>query len=63
MTPREGNWAVDTRNGQLGRVVKKRWRGVELCPPDGGDAWDCPDDRVRIATKSELQKAGLWRSK
>ncbi|MBH1938359.1 hypothetical protein I5Q34_29575 [Streptomyces sp. AV19] len=61
MVPREGNWAVDTRDNRVGQVMKKRWSSIRLCAPNSGGEWECPPDKVRIATKAELQEAGAWR--
>ncbi|MFE9779630.1 hypothetical protein ACFYPA_15890 [Streptomyces sp. NPDC005775] len=48
-TPEPGSFAVDARDGRVGRVAG--WVGpyVRLRPPGGGAEWDCPPASVRPA--------------
>ncbi|HEY9329856.1 MAG TPA: hypothetical protein VIS09_16710 [Streptomyces sp.] len=47
--PERGAFAVDERDGRVGRVMG--WVGpyVQLRPPGGGAEWECPPDSVRPA--------------
>ncbi|MFJ2090301.1 hypothetical protein ACIOEW_13645 [Streptomyces sp. NPDC087901] len=47
--PERGSFALDVRDGRVGRVMG--WAGpyVQLRPPGGGAEWDCPPDYVRPA--------------
>ncbi|MEU1350501.1 hypothetical protein ABZ438_32685 [Streptomyces sp. NPDC005786] len=47
--PERGSFAVDERDGRVGRVMG--WAGpyVRLRPPGGGPEWDCPPESVRPA--------------
>lgn len=47
--PKQGTYAVDVRDGRVGRVLG--WAGalVRLRPPGGGAEWDCPPDFIHPA--------------
>lgn len=41
-TPERGSFAVDVRDGRVGRVLGRVGPYVRLRPPGGGPVWDCP---------------------
>lgn len=47
--PERGSFAVDLRDGRVGRVMGRVGPYVQLRPPGGGAEWDCPPDSVRPA--------------
>lgn len=50
-TPEPGSFAVDGRDGRVGRVIGRAGDGedVRLRPPGGGPEWSCPPDALRPA--------------
>ncbi len=46
-TPEAGGFAVDARDGRVGRVVGRSGPNVRLRPPGGGPEWECPSEAVR----------------
>ncbi|GAB2943286.1 MULTISPECIES: hypothetical protein [Streptomyces] len=55
--PPIGTYAVDTRTGQVGRVMGHEGPYVQLRPVGGGREWDCPPRAVRAATTTERLRA------
>ncbi|MET9844597.1 hypothetical protein ACFZC6_24310 [Streptomyces ossamyceticus] len=51
--PPIGTYAVDTRTGQVGRVMGHEGPYVQLRPVGGGREWDCPPRSLRAATAVE----------
>ncbi|WP_327709647.1 hypothetical protein OG912_14210 [Streptomyces sp. NBC_00464] len=47
--PERGAFALDMRDGRVGRVMGRVGPYVQLRPPGGGAEWDCPPDAVRPA--------------
>jgi hypothetical protein len=52
-----GTYAVDTRTGQVGRVMGHVGPYVQLRPFGGGREWDCAPDVLRSATTTERVSA------
>lgn len=52
-----GAYAVDTRTGQVGRVMGHEGPYVQLRPFGSGREWDCSPDALRTATASERLRA------
>lgn len=52
-----GEYAVDSRDGRLGRVMGRVGPYVQLRPPGGGREWDCPPDALRPAPAGEVLRA------
>ncbi|QKW10723.1 hypothetical protein HUT18_08175 [Streptomyces sp. NA04227] len=52
-----GSYAVDTRTGQLGKVMGHEGPYVQLRPVGGGREWDCRPEAVRRATSDERERA------
>jgi hypothetical protein len=52
--PARGSYAVDGRDGRIGKVVGHEGACVQLRPPGGGPAWDCPASALRAAGASAL---------
>lgn len=48
-TPEPGSFAVDGRDGRVGRVMGRAGDDVRLRPPGGGPEWSCPPDVLRPA--------------
>lgn len=48
--PEAGGFAVDARDGRVGRVTGRAGPNVRLRPPGGGPEWECPREAVRPAT-------------
>lgn len=48
-TPEPGSFAVDGRDGRVGRVMGRAGDDVRLRPPGGGPEWSCPPDALRPA--------------
>ncbi|MEV3949238.1 hypothetical protein AB0K57_16515 [Streptomyces halstedii] len=48
-TPEPGTFAVDGRDGRVGRVMRRVGPYVQLRPPGGGAEWECPWESVRPA--------------
>ncbi|MFF5333727.1 hypothetical protein [Streptomyces sp. NPDC013181] len=57
--PVRGSFAVDGRDGRVGRVMGRVGPSVQLRPPGGGVEWDCPLDQVRPATPADVLRARL----
>ncbi|MFF1420783.1 hypothetical protein [Streptomyces sp. NPDC058280] len=55
--PELGSYAVDSRDGRVGRVMGFEGTYVQLRPPGGGVEWDCPPECVRQATPGEVLRA------
>ncbi|MEU8703432.1 hypothetical protein AB0C61_38440 [Streptomyces sp. NPDC048680] len=56
-TPEPGSFAVDARDGRVGRVTGCVGPCVRLRPPGGGPEWDCPPDAVRPAPPGLVLRA------
>lgn len=56
-TPEPGSFAVDARDGRVGRVMDRAGPSVRLRPPGGGPEWDCPPDVVRPASPGVVLRA------
>jgi hypothetical protein len=56
-TPEPGAFAVDTRDGRVGRVTGRSGPDVRLRPPGGGPEWDCPPGSVRPASPGVVLRA------
>ncbi|MFB6711475.1 MULTISPECIES: hypothetical protein [unclassified Streptomyces] len=52
-----GSFAVDTRDGRVGRVMGRVGSYVQLRPPGGGPEWDCPQGAVRPAPLGDVLRA------
>ncbi len=52
--PEPGTYAVDVRDGRVGRVMGQVGTYVQLRPPGGGREWDCPPEDVRPAPPGEV---------
>ncbi|MFH8438223.1 hypothetical protein ACH4A3_23740 [Streptomyces sp. NPDC018007] len=52
-----GAFAVDARDGRVGRVVGRAGTNVRLRPPGGGPEWECPSDAVRPASPGVVLRA------
>ncbi|MFG2627995.1 hypothetical protein [Streptomyces sp. NPDC048473] len=55
--PEPGSFAVDTRDGRVGRVMGCVGPCVQLRAPGGGVEWDCPPESVRPAPLGEVLRA------
>ncbi|MEW1615178.1 MULTISPECIES: hypothetical protein [unclassified Streptomyces] len=55
--PEPGAFAVDGRDGRVGRVVGRAGTDVRLRPPGGGSEWACPSDAVQAATPGAVLRA------
>ncbi|MFJ8249484.1 hypothetical protein [Streptomyces sp. NPDC094466] len=55
--PEAGGFAVDARDGRVGRVTGRAGPNVRLRPPGGGPEWDCPPDAVRPAPPGVVLRA------
>ncbi|MFE7467330.1 hypothetical protein ACFU6R_24950 [Streptomyces sp. NPDC057499] len=55
--PEPGSFAVDTRDGRVGRVMATTGAYVQLRAPGGGPEWECPPDSVRPAPLREVLRA------
>ncbi|WP_328949778.1 hypothetical protein OG778_18460 [Streptomyces sp. NBC_00184] len=56
-TPEPGAFAVDARDGRVGRVMGRVGPYVQLRPPGGGAEWDCPPGCVRSAPPGLVLRA------
>ncbi|MFJ4965772.1 hypothetical protein EES43_16020 [Streptomyces sp. ADI96-02] len=56
-TPEPGSFAVDGRDGRVGRVVGRSGPLVRLRPPGGGPEWECPPEALRAATPGVVLRA------
>lgn len=55
--PGAGGFAVDARDGRVGRVTGRSGPNVRLRPPGGGPEWDCPPEAVRPASPGVVLRA------
>jgi hypothetical protein len=55
--PEPGTYAVDVRDGRVGRVMGQVGTHVQLRLPGGGKEWDCPPGDVRPAPPGEVLRA------
>ncbi len=55
--PAAGAFAVDGRDGRVGRVVERSGDQVRLRPPGGGPEWVCPAEDVRPASPGVVLRA------
>ncbi|MBM9620839.1 hypothetical protein [Streptomyces zhihengii] len=55
--PEPGTWAVDRRDGRVGRVMAYFGAYGYLRPVGGGREWDCPPAELRPAEPSEVLRA------
>ncbi|MER7696636.1 MULTISPECIES: hypothetical protein [unclassified Streptomyces] len=55
--PEPGAFAVDVRDGRVGRVTGRSGPNVRLRPPGGGPEWDCPAEAVRPASPGVVLRA------
>ncbi|MER5684665.1 hypothetical protein [Streptomyces sp. NPDC002205] len=56
-TPKPGTYAVDARDGRVGRVMGRVGPYVQLRPPGGGAEWDCPPESVQPASPGDVLRA------
>lgn len=67
MIPALGSYAVDGRDGRVGRVVGHEGACVQLRPPGGGRSWNCPPYLLRVAPPSAVLAARVrelnWQSR
>ncbi|MEV0037399.1 MULTISPECIES: hypothetical protein [unclassified Streptomyces] len=56
-TPEPGSYAVDSRDGRVGRVMSVDSGYVRLRPPSGGAEWNCPQQTVHPAPPGEVLRA------
>ncbi|RXS82186.1 hypothetical protein EST92_15040 [Streptomyces sp. TM32] len=65
--PVPGSYAVDGRDGRIGRVVGHEGPFVQLRPPGGGAPWHCPPHALRAAPPSAVLAARVrelnWQSR
>jgi hypothetical protein len=54
-------YAIDTRDGRLGRVMGHEGGLVQLRPPGGGREWDCPPEALAEAPPGEVLRARVRR--
>ncbi|MBT2525441.1 hypothetical protein ABZX62_21560 [Streptomyces flavidovirens] len=52
-----GEYAIDVRDGRMGRVMGRVGPYVQLRPPGGGKEWDCPPEHVRPVALGEVLRA------
>lgn len=52
-----GSFAVDGRDGRVGRVTGRVGEDVRLRPPGGGPEWTCPAEAVRPAPPGVVLRA------
>ncbi|MFH9393676.1 hypothetical protein [Streptomyces sp. NPDC017413] len=55
--PAAGGFAVDARDGRVGRVTGRAGPNVRLRPPGGGPEWECPPEAVRAASPGVVLRA------
>ncbi len=55
--PAAGAFAVDGRDGRVGRVVERSGDQVRLRPPGGGPEWACPAEDVQPASPGAVLRA------
>ncbi|MGW7576734.1 hypothetical protein [Streptomyces sp. NPDC054765] len=67
MIPALGSYAVDGRDGRVGRVVGCEGPLMQLRPPGGGRPWDCPPHLLAAAPPSAVLAARVrernWESR
>lgn len=67
MIPPPGSYAVDGRDGRVGRVMGCDGPFVRLRPPGGGPVWNCPPYELRAAPPSAVLAARVrelnWQSR
>lgn len=54
-------YAVDERDGRLGQVMGREGGLVQLRPPGGGRAWDCPPECLGEASPGDVLRARVRR--
>ncbi|WP_267242665.1 hypothetical protein [Streptomyces sp. PR69] len=52
-----GTYAVDVRDGRVGRIMGRVGPCLQLRPPGGGREWDCPLNAARAAPLGEVLRA------
>ncbi|PZT75721.1 MULTISPECIES: hypothetical protein [unclassified Streptomyces] len=57
--PERGSFAVDGRDGRVGRVMGHVGPSVQLRPPGGGTEWDCPLELLKVAQPADVLRARL----
>ncbi|MEN8649356.1 hypothetical protein ABCR94_01555 [Streptomyces sp. 21So2-11] len=55
--PEVGEYAVDVRDGRVGRVMGCVGPYVQLRPAGGGAEWDCPPEDARPTVLAEALRA------
>ncbi|MEU2826256.1 hypothetical protein ABZ763_29340 [Streptomyces bacillaris] len=55
--PAAGAFAVDGRDGRVGRVVERSGDQVRLRPPGRGPEWACPAEDVQPASPGAVLRA------
>ncbi|MER5551131.1 hypothetical protein ABT001_05485 [Streptomyces sp. NPDC002793] len=55
--PEPGTFAMDGRDGRVGRVMGRVGPNVQLRPPGGGAEWECPPEAVRPAPPGLVLRA------
>ncbi|MFJ4825490.1 hypothetical protein ACIP5L_19665 [Streptomyces bacillaris] len=55
--PAAGAFAVDGRDGRVGRVLERSGDQVRLRPPGGGPEWVCPAEDVQTASPGAVLRA------
>lgn len=55
--PAAGAFAVDGRDGRVGRVLERSGAQVRLRPPGGGPEWVCPAEDVQPASPGVVLRA------
>lgn len=54
---RPGGYAVDVRDGRVGRIMGREGPYVQLRPAGGGREWDCPPQALRETVLREELRA------
>lgn len=55
--PELWSYVVDARDGRIGQVTGTDGGHVQLRPPGGGRAWDCPPQSLAPAPPGETLRA------
>ncbi|MFJ9415594.1 MULTISPECIES: hypothetical protein [unclassified Streptomyces] len=55
--PAPGSYALDGRDGRIGKVMGHEGPYVQLRPPGGGREWDCPPGALRPAEPRDALRA------
>jgi hypothetical protein len=55
--PEAGTYAVDVRDGRVGRVMGRVGTYVQLRPLGGGKEWDCPPEDLASAEPGVVLRA------